>query len=153
MSLNREIDGFLRAIESEVERTLRCLDGLDTGALDWRPAEGTSSLAVLATHVLGNVEQNVIEYVCGQPVGRDRDAEFRAQGASEQALLARWETLRARMRAALADLPPPELDREREHPNRGKRSGRELLLVAARHAAEHAGQAELTRDLLKAGRK
>ncbi len=151
MPPNRELEGFLRAIESEVERTLRSLDGLDAAALDWRPADGTSSLAVLATHVIGNVEQNVIEYLCGQPVGRDRDAEFRAQGASSQAVRARWELLRARMGAALADLPASELDREREHPNRGKRSGREVLLVAARHAAEHAGQAELTCDLMKAG--
>jgi hypothetical protein len=36
------------------------------------------------------------------------------------------------------------------HPRRGAISGREILIVVARHAAEHLGQAELTRDLWKA---
>jgi hypothetical protein len=31
-------------------------------------------------------------------------------------------------------------------------TGRAILIVVARHAAEHLGQAELTRDLLRAGR-
>jgi hypothetical protein len=38
----------------------------------------------------------------------------------------------------------------RQHPRRGPLSGREILIVVARHAAEHLGQAELTRDLMKA---
>ncbi|CAN5843324.1 hypothetical protein BH10CHL1_BH10CHL1_01810 [soil metagenome] len=45
-----------------------------------------------------------------------------------------------------------ELTRVRSHPRRGQITGREILLVVACHAAEHRGQAELTRDLLFAAR-
>ena len=41
-----------------------------------------------------------------------------------------------------------DLDRERVHPRRGLLTGREILIVVARHAAEHLAHAELTRDLL-----
>ena len=44
------------------------------------------------------------------------------------------------------------MDRERDHPRYGTISGRELLVLVATHAAEHYGQAQLTRDLLKAQR-
>ncbi|MCB0140064.1 MAG: DUF664 domain-containing protein, partial [Caldilineaceae bacterium] len=36
------------------------------------------------------------------------------------------------------------------HPRRGQMSGRAILMVVMRHAAEHMGHAELTRDLLYA---
>ena len=47
-------------------------------------------------------------------------------------------------------LPESELDRERYHARRGTISGRDTLLVAIRHAGEHLGQSELTRDLWRA---
>jgi hypothetical protein len=43
-----------------------------------------------------------------------------------------------------------ELAAMRTHPRRGPMSANEILLVVARHAAEHLAQAELTRDLLQA---
>jgi hypothetical protein len=54
------------------------------------------------------------------------------------------------MALALASLPVGDLDRERPHSRRGTLSGREVLLVVARHAAEHWGEAQLTRSLLRA---
>ncbi|MBN1310607.1 MAG: hypothetical protein JXB30_04240 [Anaerolineae bacterium] len=39
-----------------------------------------------------------------------------------------------------------------EHPRRGQMAGRAELIIVARHAAEHMGQAELTRDLLFSAR-
>ncbi|MDP9352215.1 MAG: DUF664 domain-containing protein [Chloroflexota bacterium] len=47
-------------------------------------------------------------------------------------------------------MPRSRLEEEIEHPRRGRITGREVLLVVARHCAEHLGQAELTRDLLEA---
>ncbi len=51
---------------------------------------------------------------------------------------------------ALASLPAGALEGERRHPRRGPLTGRELLLVVTRHAAEHWGEAQLTLNLLKA---
>ncbi len=47
-------------------------------------------------------------------------------------------------------VPPEALLAPHHHPRRGWSTGREILLIVARHAAEHLGQAELTRDLLLA---
>ena len=41
-------------------------------------------------------------------------------------------------------------DGTRAHPRRGTITGRDVLIVVARHAAEHWGEAQLTRSLLKA---
>jgi hypothetical protein len=103
--------------------------------------------------VLGNAEENVLQTVCGQPVRRSRAAELGAHGVSWEPVRDRWHELRERMAVALAGLPPGDLDRERPHPRRGPLTGREVLIVVARHAAEHWGEAQLTRSLLRAGER
>lgn len=142
---------FWRYIASSLDRLVGCLDGLSEAHLNWRPAApDTNSLYALATHTLGNAEENLLQTLLGQPVGRDRDGEFAARGDSARAMAARWSALRAEIGSRLAKLPADALDAPYAHPRRGPLTGRELLLVVARHAAEHLGQAELTRDLLRA---
>lgn len=150
---NPEIASFWYAISRTLDRLLACLDGLDEEALNWRPpAEGANSLYVLAVHTLANAEQNILGILGGQPGARDRDTEFVARAGSADVVRARWRDSRGRLEAALATLPPAELDRRRPHPRRDPLTGREVLMVVARHAAEHLGHAELTRDLLRAAR-
>jgi hypothetical protein len=100
------------------------------------------------SRVLGNAEENILATVCGLPVSRSRAAEFAAHGATWDPVRDRWHELRARLATALAALPAGELDRERTHPRRGALTAREVLIVVARHAAEHWGEAQLTRSLL-----
>ncbi|HEX5505757.1 MAG TPA: DinB family protein [Thermomicrobiales bacterium] len=148
-----EIATCWRYIASSLDRLVGVVQGLDAADLQWRPpAPETNSLAALATHTLGNAEENLLGVLCGRPVRRDRDAEFAASAPSAAELAARWADLRARLETALAALPAAELAREREHPRRGAITGLAVLLVVARHAAEHLGQAALTRDLLRAAR-
>jgi hypothetical protein len=147
----RELEAFRRFIFNSIDDLVSCLDGLSADELNWRPpAPATNSLYVLATHVLGNAEENLLGALCGLPARRDREAEFSALGSEARPVRERWRELRVRIEAALAELPVSELDRERVHPRRGSLTGREVLLVVARHAAEHWGHAQLTRDLLKA---
>lgn len=154
MAQSPEVASIWRFIDRALERLVASLDGLSEEDLNWRPtAAETNSLHVLAVHTLGNVEENVLEILCGQPVGRDRDAEFAAQSTAAGPVRERWLTLQGRAQGCLADLPSTALDREYTHPRRGTISGRDVLLIAATHAAEHAGQAELTRDLLRAARR
>ena len=145
---NREVETFWRYIVGSVEHILACMDGLAADDLNWQPLENANSLYVLATHTMGNVEKNLLDVLCGQPVERQREAEFMARGSSVEPIQRRWHELQERVSSSLAQLPPAELDREREHPHRGQITGREVLIVVARHAAEHMGQAEMTRDLL-----
>lgn len=144
---------FWRYIAGSLDRLVGCLDGLDAEALNWYPpAPGANSLYTLAMHTLGNAEENILETLCGLPVGRDRAGEFAARGDDPATVVARWHDLRARLAAALEALPPGALDTPCQHPRRGPVTGRDILIVVARHAAEHLGQAELTRDLLRAAR-
>jgi hypothetical protein len=150
---SREIASFHRFITSSLDRLVTLVGELDEAGLNWRPpAPNANSLFALATHTLGNAEENILQTLCGRPGRRRREDEFAARGDSA-AVAERWRALRADLTAAMAALTPTDLDRERAHPRRGALTGREVLLVVARHAAEHLGQAELTRDLLLATRQ
>jgi hypothetical protein len=86
-------------------------------------------------HTLGNVEENLLMVLCGQPVARQRDAELADRSVTVD---------------ELAALAAEKMTRLRPHPRRGGISGRDVLIIVARHAAEHHGQAELTRVLWQA---
>ena len=150
---NLEVAAAARILTDTLTLLLACLDGLDPDQLNWRPpVEGGNSVYILAVHTVANVEESVIEVLGGEPVGRIREQEFVAQGASADALHARWAALQPRLRATLAALTPAALAREYRHPRRGPMRGRDVLLRVVRHAAEHLGHAELTRDWLKAAK-
>lgn len=140
---SHEIATFWRYIAGSLDRLVGILDGLGEQELNWRPpAEAANSLYTLAFHTLANAEENLLGTLCGQPTERRRDDEFTRRGTRATLLQDHWRDLRIRIEAALFALPSTELDAARTHPRRGQ--------VVARHAAEHLGQAELTRDLMKA---
>jgi uncharacterized damage-inducible protein DinB len=150
---NRAIESYWRFIASALDRLLACLEGRTEEELNWRPLPTANSLYGLALHTLANTEENILAILCGQVMQRNREAEFAAQVRSPDALRAKWQQLRDRLSRHLAQVSPTELDQERDHPRRGSLTGREVLLVVARHTTEHLGQAELTRDLLRAQRE
>jgi len=149
--MDAEIATYWRYIASSLDRMVECVAELDEAQLGWRPpAEGANSLRVLTVHTFGNAEENVLGQLGREDVPRDRDSEFRAAAGTGAELQERWRALRPLMERALEALEHDALDRLHDHPRRETLSGREVLLVVARHAAEHLGQAELTRDLLRA---
>jgi hypothetical protein len=148
---DHESASFQRFTFGTLDDLVHSLEGLTEEQLNWRPAApDTNSLYAIVTHVLGNAEENVLQTVCGQRIVRSRAGELGAHGTSWEPVRDRWNDLRARMQTALAELPARDLDRERVHPRRGPLTGRDVLLVVARHAAEHWGEAQLTRSLLRA---
>ncbi|MEO9255845.1 MAG: DUF664 domain-containing protein, partial [Tepidiformaceae bacterium] len=80
------------------------------------------------------------------------DDEFVADDETPEQLRASWEALRQRMREVIEPIPVTALAELREHPRLGTVAGRIVLLQAARHAAEHLGEAQLTRALVLAAR-
>ena len=143
---------FWRYISSTMDQLLATLDGLTAAEINWSPIGDANSLYVLATHTMGNITQNLLEVLCGQPVHRQRDAEFTAQGDTPDALHTQWQNLRVRIQEQLEQINDASLSQPRTHPARGQVSGRDILIVVARHSAEHMGQAFLTRDLILARR-
>jgi uncharacterized damage-inducible protein DinB len=149
--VSSEIESFRGRLGRELDRIVKALEGLDDEAANWKPdAPSANTLLVLATHALGAAEDHVVRQAAGRPITRSRDAEFAARG-SAAGIRARADEVKRRLDEALSGLDPARLGDERETPS-GKRTGRDLLVHAVAHAAEHAGQAELTRDLYVAKR-
>jgi len=82
VSQEQELDSFWGFISRSIERIIACLDGLPADELNWRPLENANSLYVLATHILGTTEENILGVLCGQPVQRKRAEEFAARGTT-----------------------------------------------------------------------
>ena len=151
--MDAEIAQFLEFIEESVDTILSCTEGLASEELQWQPdAKATNCLQVIAAHSLANAERNVLATFCGESYVYNREAEFIAKDLSAAELLTRWNDLRSRMRSRLEKSDASWLTRECNHVRLGAVPGRTVLLQAARHGAEHVGEARLTRDLLEARR-
>ena len=141
---------FWPYIRHSIEGIIGALSDLEEAGvpLDWRPpAAGANSVYVLAAHALGATEHRLLDLLCGIEVDRDREAEFATTDRSARVIEDEWRALSARIAPALEELTEADLAALRRHPHRGEISGLQMLIVVARHMAEHAGQAELTRDL------
>jgi uncharacterized damage-inducible protein DinB len=153
--MDAEIESLSRQIRSILERVCTCLDGLDETRLNWRPPiEGANSMYVIATHTLGNARAFVLGIACGQPLERDRPAEFRASGRDAADLTAQAGRLLDDIETALAGLSPSELNRRLLPPQSLWGEGepqeisvREAILHVVEHASIHLGQLQITRDL------
>lgn len=136
-----EVATFWRYIASSIDRLVALVEAIAADGLAWcPPAPGANSIHALAIHTMGNAEENILQTLCGVPVGRERDAEF-AQDGSAAGVRARWRELRPRLVAALSHVAPGELARDRPHPRRGALDGRAVLDRggAARRRASRAG--------------
>ena len=146
---DKETDLLWRHIVRSMDQLVECMAGLNEEDLNWRPLDNANSLLVLPNHMMSNMEETILRVLCGQNVKtRQREDDFKVMGSSIEPTRQKWHELQERVASNLAQLPPGALNKEYVHPRRGKLTGREILIVVAKHAAEHFGQAELTRDLL-----
>jgi DinB superfamily len=142
---------FCRYIVSSLDRLLQALDGLSEKQLNWRPpAPNTNSLYTLTVHTMSNAEENILYTLFDRTSPREREQEFLAHGSSADMLTTRWQDLRVQLQNAILNLSSEDLRRDHNHPRRGTITSLDILIIVARHTAEHLGQAELTRDLLLA---
>ena len=139
-----------------IERLLARLETLDEATLNSAPAwEGANSPYVIVAHVLGNARAWVLGIACGEPVRRDRPAEFASRGRCSD-LRAAWAELAPEIEHAAAALKPADLDRtllpSRELWGEGEPhevSVRQAFLHVIEHASIHLGQMQTTLDLMK----
>ena len=144
-----EVDSLRLRLFEELDRVVKALDGLDEAAVNWKPASpSANTLLVLASHTLGAAEDHVVSRLCGEDVARSRPAEFAATGSAAH-IRQRTAEVKLRVTRALAKMDPAVLEVMRDTPV-GKVASGHWLVHAVAHAAEHAGQMELTRDLWRA---
>ena len=152
--MDAEIETYSRQIRSLLERICACLEGLSESQLNcYPPMDGANSAYVIAAHTLGNARAWVLGIACGQPVQRDRPAEFRASGRAAE-LVAQARRLSEEIEAALTSLAPSALDQRRLPPKSLWGEGdptqisvREALIHVVEHASIHLGQLQITRDV------
>jgi uncharacterized protein DUF664 len=132
----------------EVDRVIGATDGLSATQLAWTPAaKESNSLLVLAAHTVGAAERHILVRIAGREPGGTRDEEF-AANADIAGIRARWAGVKRGIVDVLDNLPPGRLDEDLVGPV-STSSVQGMIVHAIAHASEHAGQAELTRDLIK----
>jgi hypothetical protein len=149
--VTKEIEGYLAILEDLRGQVKKGLEGLDQEGLDWCPIPGkgdlsTNSLGAIATHLAGSETYWMKEIIAGQPIHRDREAEFVAKGAGVSELQARLDGAAQATKAVLSSFPPSRLDEERKFRDR-KVTVRWGILHVIEHTATHLGHIQLTRQL------
>jgi hypothetical protein len=144
----RELAEMRDRLVREVDRVIAATDGLSASRLAWTPAaKGSNSLLVLAAHTVGAAERHILVNIAGRRAGATRDEEFTSKG-DIAGVRARWDAVKAGIIDVLDHLPPGRLDDDLTGPV-STRSVHSMIVHAIAHASEHAGQAELTRDLIQ----
>jgi uncharacterized damage-inducible protein DinB len=153
--VNSEIETYNKYIRKQIADVHAALKGLSDEQLNQRPdVPGANSGFVIATHVLGNARAWVLGIACGQPLRRDRPAEFASRGTYEELGKAAC-ALSGEIDAALAELdlstladrftPSQELWGEGQPQEIARR---EALAHVLEHASMHLGQIQLTADFV-----
>ncbi len=142
---------YAERLQDRRAELLKALDGLDAEGLNWKPlAEGTNSIAVLATHALGSERQWIHQIVGGKQIERNRKAEFTTrleEGASPvESLKAQYAAVALESQNVLAALQPADMDAVRTT-GQGPRTVRWCILHSLEHYTEHLAQIWLTRQL------
>lgn len=134
----QEADVYLGELTWILEQIGSIVASYPPGLLGWRPGTGTAnSASAIANHVSKSTRVYALGFGCGQPVERDREAEFRAADADVGTLMEEIRTLVTDLKRALVAVTrePREI------------SAREAIVESIRHAAIHLGELRLTRDL------
>jgi hypothetical protein len=153
--MHPELAAYHESIQNHLRQIIVCVNDLNASQLNWRPPVGRANSAyVLVEHTLGNARAWILGIACGQPVARDRPAEFHASGQDIEPLIEEWKQLSQDIEVALAAIPPSKLE-ERLVPDQSlvgegesrEMSVRDAILQVIEHASLHLGHPQLTRDL------
>jgi DinB superfamily len=128
------------------------VEGLDPDALNWAPAEGANSIAVLIRHTLGS-ESEMLQALRQITTHRDRDSEFVGGDTSSAMLIAMIERANKELAEHVSALTADDLTALRPRGERPPKPGLEWLLGNYGHAREHLAQVELTQQLYEATHK
>jgi uncharacterized damage-inducible protein DinB len=156
--MNSEMEQYIKELRRLFDKLCQSIEGLSEQQLNWHPpAPDANSIYVIATHTLGNARAWILGIACGQPVERDRPAEFRASGRDTSPIVENARALLDEIEMSLRALQPDSLDRLREPRQQlwgagttEPVTGRQAILHVISHAAEHVGHIGMTRDLAKA---
>lgn len=148
------IEDYLVFVDEALDAMVGIVVDLGDDLANRRPdLPGANSAYAILTHCLGVMEYWAGSIVAGRSIQRDRAAEFRATGSVAE-LAERVRTARRQFGADLADVDPHAAPRGTPRPGDaaqplGRTQGGALMHVYE-ELAQHRGQLELTRDVVRA---
>lgn len=146
--MNRYFANYVALLSDLHQHMSNAISGLTTEALDWMPGADMNSLCVLVVHVTGATRFWVGDVVMGEASGRDRAAEFTANGWDAAALQKRLDDTLAYVRGACERLTLADLERVTDKEWRGQPVTVDWALGhALEHMGLHLGHAQITRQL------
>lgn len=151
--MNGHLAGELAMFDELYDHLVELVTPLHEEALNWRPPSSDSnSISVLVRHTIGSIGW-WCSLALDAPFERDRDAEFRSHDTAP-ALLEALEASRVSTRTLFERLDEVDADASRVvtrmAPEPVPVTAGWCVAHALRHAGEHWGQIQLTRDLFLA---
>jgi hypothetical protein len=148
------VDDFLSFVDEALEGMVAVVTDLGDELANRRlDLAGANSPYAILYHCLGVMEYWGGAMVAGRTIERDRDAEFRASGPVNE-LVRRTRQARRQLDADIADLEPPAPPRGTPEPEDANlplgRTQGGVLMHVYEELAQHRGQMEVTRDVLRA---
>jgi len=148
-------DDFLWYVDEALNGMVAIVESLGDEGANRRPdLPGANSAYAILFHCLGVMEYWGGQVVAGRTIERDRDAEFRATGCVSD-LVARARRARAQLVEDMAGLDPaapPRRPLAPDDPDAGlpiARTQGGALIHIYEELAQHRGQMELTRDVIR----
>jgi len=146
------VDPVLSAVLSlyvDAHQQIRALiANLEADALEYTPAPGTNSIAVLVVHTLGS-EAEALRIVAGVPNQRDRDAEFRPSDENVHSLLQRLDAAGQFLNEITPKLTSERLATKMPRGDRAPETGLYWLVRNYGHEREHLAHMELTLQMYR----
>ena len=149
------MDAVVSYVDRAVDEMAEIVTELGDDLANRKPVlQGSNSPYAILQHCLGVMEFWGGEVVAGREVTRDRDAEFRAHGPVASLTAATADAKRRfRADAATAEFAAPPrggMDDDMSPDELELTSQGHALLHVLEEVAQHLGQMELTRDVLRA---
>lgn len=139
---------YLKELESLYTDAAKAINGLPQEALDWLPAPGTNSIAVLITHMTGAQRFLVGDMIGDIPSNRNRQAEFDARGQDQAVLTAMLSHAMSVSRDTLEKLTLADLESTQPHVKDGRSFTTTFALNhALAHCGVHVGHIQMTRQM------
>lgn len=147
------IEDFLGYVDDALDGMVEIVHELGDDLANRRPRmPGANSPFAILTHCLGVMEYWGGEIIAGRRVTRDRPAEFRARGLVAE-LTEDTQRARQQLRADIAALdafgPPRGNPHATDRTLALARTQGGVLLHIYEELAQHRGQMEITRDILR----
>jgi uncharacterized damage-inducible protein DinB len=148
-TMRPEAEAVWEQYQRIVGEIFKWANGLSDAQLNWSPpGKETNTLGNLISHTLGAGLFAVTDRIGGQPMARDRQAEFTAPVTREM-LNHRRADFETRVRDTLTKLTPADLARVVAPPaGGGETTVLKLLVYTVSHLSQHMGQVIVTRKLL-----